>query len=138
MGAAEEIALMYTVDRAYFPTLTARNTLVVIYAGKVIYYLYGFGGTGSLTLAAGYTAVLTELSDLDALVVIITFNYYAGDILYEMDYTVGADRCAKAAADTLLRVYLGYAALRDADGISWTYVCAVTVSEAGKGTESVA
>ena len=137
MGAAEEITLMYTMDRAYVPTLTARNTFVVIYARKVIYHLYGFGGAGSLTLAAGYTAALTELSDLNSLVVIVTFNYYAGDILHEMDYTVGADRCAKAAADTLLRVYLGYAALRDAYGISWAYVCTVTVSETGKGTESV-
>ena len=138
MGTADEISLIYAVNRAYFPTLTAGNTLVVINGGEVICHLDCLGGTRLLTLAAGYTAALTELADLNALVMIITLNYYAGDILYEMDYTVGAGSRAKAAADTFLGVYLGYAALGDADSVSRANLGAVTVAKAGEGAKSVA
>lgn len=138
MGTADKITFMYAVNGAYFPTFTARNTLVVIYAGKVVYDLDCLGGTGPLTLAASYTAVLAELSDLYALVVIVTLNYNAGYILYEMDYTVGAYLSAKTAADTFLRVYLGYAALGDAYRISGAHLSAVSVAKASEGAKSVA
>ena len=137
MGAADEITHMYAVNRAYVLTFTARGTFVIIYTGEVVYDLYGAGGTGLFALAAGYAAVLAEFSDLLALVMIVTLNYYAGNILNEMDYTVGTGRSAKTAADALLGIYLGYASVGDHDSISGTNLGAVTVAKTSKGAESV-
>lgn len=137
MGAADEISLIYAVDRAYFPAFTARYTLIVINSCEVIYYLYGFGGASLFAFAAGYTATLTELANLYALIMIIAFYYHTGGIIYKMDNTVGAGFCAKTAADTFLGVYLCYTALSNAYGISGADLSAVAVSKAGEGTESV-
>ena len=137
MGAADEVALMYAVNRAYFPAFTARNAFVIIYASEVVDHLNCFGGANFLTLSAGYTAALTELVNRRTLVVIVTLNHYASNILHDMNYTVRAGSGAKAAADTLLRVYLGNTALGDTDGICGTNLGAVTVAKTGKGAESV-
>ena len=95
-------------------------------------------GAGLFALAAGYAAVFTELSYLRALVVIITLNYYTGDILYDVDNSIGTGGCAKAAAYALLGIYLGNTALGDDYGVSGADLGAIAVAKAGEGTESVA
>ena len=77
MGAADEIAEMYTLNRTYVVTISAAGTLTVIDGRKIVYYLYCSLGTGLLALAAGYTAVQTNLAHLSALVVTRAFNDYA-------------------------------------------------------------
>ena len=138
MGAADEIAFMYAVNRAYFPAFTARSTFVIIYAGEIVYYFDCLGGTSLFALAASYTTVFAELSYLCALVVIITLNNGAGNVLYKMDYAIGASRSAKAAAYTLFGIYLGYTTLGDAYSISWANLSAVAISKTSEGAESIA
>ncbi len=137
MGAADEVSFMYAMNGAYFPAFTARNTLVVVYPCEIVYYLYCFGGTGLFALSAGYTAILTELADLCALVVIVALYHNSGYIVYKMDYTVRAGALTKTAADTLFGVYLGYAALGDGNCITGANLSAVTVAETSEGAEAV-
>ena len=137
MGTADKIALMYTMDRANFSAFSAGNTFIVINSCEVINYLNSLGGTNLFALTASDTAVLTELAYLCALIVIIALNCDRDGVIYEVDYTVGTGADAKTAADTFLRIYFGNTALGNRDSISWAYLCAVTVTEAGEGTESV-
>jgi hypothetical protein len=69
MGAADEVSFMYALYGTYFPTLAAGNTLVVVYSGKIVYYLDCIYGTVLFTLSAGDTTVEANLSYLCALVV---------------------------------------------------------------------
>ena len=137
MGAADKVALMYTLNRAYFPTLTAGYTFFVIYSGEVIYYLYCLGGTALFTLTASYTAVLTELAHLCALVMIIALNHDSGYVVYKVNYSVGAGLFTKTATDTFLGIYFCYAAFRDRNRIAGTNLSAVAVTKTSKGTEAV-
>ena len=137
MGSADEVSFMYALYGTYFPTLAAGNTLVVVYSGKIVYYLDCIYGTVLFTLSAGYTTVLTELANLCALVVIVTLNDNSGYVVHEMDYTVGAGLFTKAASNTFLGIYLRYAALRDGNRITGANLGAVTVSETGEGAEAV-
>ena len=132
MCAANEVSFVYAVHRTYFPAFTARNTLVIIYSCKIIHYLYCLGGTGALALSAGYTTVLTELANLYTLVMIVAFNYYARNVIYQMNYSVRTGALAKTAANTFFRVYLGNSTLGYSYRITRADICAVTVSKAGK------
>ena len=138
MGAADEIPLMYAMNRAYFPTFTARYTFIVIYSCEIIYYLDCLGGAYFFALSAGYAAVLTELANLCALIVVITLYDDTGYVIYQMNYAVGTGALAKTAAYTFFRIYFRYSALGYGYRVTRADLCAVTVSEAGKGAEAVA
>ena len=69
MSAADEVADVYTFNRTHLVTGSAAGTLVVINGGQVIFNLDCALGTGFLTLSAGDTAVLANLTHLCTLVV---------------------------------------------------------------------
>ena len=137
MGTADKIALMYTMDRANFSAFSAGNTFIVINSCEVINDPNSLGGTNFFALTASDTAVLTELAYLYTLIVIIALNDNACNVVNKVDYSVRAGALAKTAADTFLGVDFGNSALGNRDSISWAYLSAVTVTEAGEGTESV-
>ena len=137
MSAAYKIAFVYTVNGANLSAFTASNTLAVINPCQVIHNLNSLCGTSLFALTASDTAVLAEFTHLCALIVIITLNDNAGDIVNEVDYSVGAGALAKTAAYAFLGVDFGNAALGNRDGIAGADLGAVTVAEAGEGTESV-
>ena len=129
---------MYAVDRAYFTAFTAGYALVVINSGEIIYQGYRALGAGLNALAAGYTSVSAELSDLGALVMIVTFYYDTGSVLDKMNNTVGAGTCAKTASDTAAGVNFCNSLFGiDAYRVAGTNGSAVTVAKAGKIAKSV-
>ena len=74
MGAADEVTEVNTLHRTHVVTGSAAGTLIVINGSEIVYYLDCSLGTGLLTLAAGYTAVLANLTHLGALVVTRALN----------------------------------------------------------------
>jgi hypothetical protein len=139
MSAADKVSYVYTMNRAHLIAGMAVVTLGVIYGGYVSYEGYCSVGTGLHALAAGYASVLTNLTNVCALVVVAALNDNGGGVVYEMYYIVGTGPCTKTATDATARVYLGNSLfLVDADSISGTNGNAITVSKAGKGTNSVA
>ena len=74
MGAADEITDVNTMNGAYLVAGMAVVTLGVIYGGDVFYEGYCAVGTGLHTLSAGYTSVLTNLTNVCALVVVAALN----------------------------------------------------------------
>ena len=74
MGAADEITDVNTMNGAYLVAGMAVVTLGVIYGGDVFYEGYCAVGTGLHTLSAGYTSVLTNLTNVCTLVVVAALN----------------------------------------------------------------
>ena len=74
MSTADEVAQMYALGRTYVMARTASGTLIVIYYGEIVYYLDCSLGAGLFTLAAGYAAVKTNLTNLRTLVVAVTLH----------------------------------------------------------------
>ena len=68
MCAADEVALVDTMNGAGLGTLAAAGTLVIIDNGEVVNNLDRAVWTGLLTLAAGNTAVSTALANCRALI----------------------------------------------------------------------
>ena len=77
MCAAEEVALVDTMNGAGLGTLATAGALVVVDNGEVINTLYCAVGTGLLALAAGDTAVKAYFANLCALVVAVTLDHNA-------------------------------------------------------------
>ena len=75
MSAADKVSGMYTFHGAHVMTSTPTRALLIINGSKVVFNLNCSLGTGFLTFAAGYTAVLANLTHLCALVMTATFNY---------------------------------------------------------------
>ena len=67
MRAALEIALVYAMNGASVTASAAADTLFIIDTGKIVYKTDSTDRAGLFTLAAGNTAVFTELSDVCAL-----------------------------------------------------------------------
>ena len=137
MCAADEVALVDTMNGADSGTLTAAGTLVVVDNGKVVNNLDSTVGTGLLALAAGNTAVLAALANCRALIMTGALYDYANGILNKMDDAVRTLACAHTATDTLGGVDLGNAVL-DRNGVLGTDSHAIAVAEAGVGAELVA
>ena len=69
VGAADEVAEMYTFHRTYVMTNPTPRTLIIVNYSKIILHLYRAVRTGLLALAAADTAVKAYLANLSALVV---------------------------------------------------------------------
>ena len=69
MGAADEVAEMYTFHRTYVMTNPTPRTLIIVNYRKIILHLNRTARTGLLALAAADTAVEAYLANLSALVV---------------------------------------------------------------------
>ena len=74
MGAADEIAYVYTMHRANLVTGMAIITLCVIYGRYVIDQGDSAVGTGFYAFSARYASVFANLANVGALVVIITLH----------------------------------------------------------------
>ena len=74
MSAADEITYVYTMHRAHLIAGVTVVALGVIYGCYVVYQGDCTVGTGLHTLAAGYTSVLTNLTNLCSLVVVAALN----------------------------------------------------------------
>ena len=138
MGTADEIILMYAVNRAYVLAFTARSAFVIIYSGKIIGYLDCALGTSLFALATSYASVLTELADLCALVMVVTLNHNASGVLHYVNDSVGAGLCTKTASDTLLGIDGCNSAVGNAYSVTGADLSAVTVAKTSKGAESIA
>ena len=138
MSTADEVVQMYALGRTYVMARTASGTLIVIYYGEIVYYLDCSLGAGLFTLAAGYASVVAEPANLSALVVIVALNYYAGNILYKMNYAVGTGLGTEATTNTFLGIYLCNTALVNAYSITGANLHTVAVSKTREGAESVA
>ena len=125
------------MDRAYFPTFTACCAFGIIYGGEIIDEGYGAGGARLLALAARYASAIAELANLCTLVMIITLNNNASDIINKMNYAVGAGALAKTAAYTLLGIDLSNTALVDHNSITRANLSAIAIAEASEGAEAI-
>jgi len=139
MGAADEVAEMYTFNGTHIMTLPAARALIIINHSKIILNLYSAVGTGFLTLSAADTTVQAYLADLSALIVVRALDDNARGVVNEVNNTVGTSFDAKTAAYAPSWVNLRYIFLGiDAYSVSWADLHAVTVAKTRKGTESVA
>lgn len=139
MSAANEVAEVNTFNWARLVTSSTTRALCIVYGGEVVDKGYGALGAFFGTETAAYAAVLTDLTNLGALVMIVTLYYYTLGIIDEMNYAVGAFLYAKTTADTLSRIDLGNIFLGIyADRVSRTNLHTIAVAKAGEGTVSVA
>lgn len=137
MCAADEVALVDTMNGANLGAFAAAGALVIIDNGEVVNNLDRAVWTGLLTLAAGNTAVSTALANCRALIVIRALYDYANGILNKMDNAVRTLACTHTATDTLGGVDLGNAVL-DRNGVLGTDGYAIAVAKAGVCTKLIA
>ena len=137
MCAADEVALVDTMNGAGLGTLATAGALVIIDNRKVADNLDRIMRADLLALATADTAVLTDLTHCRALIVAGALYDYANGILNKMNDAVRTLACAHTATDTLGGIDLGNAVL-DRNGVLGTDSHAIAVSEAGVGTELVA
>ena len=137
MCAADEVALVDTMNGAGLGTLATAGALVIIDNRKVADNLDRIVCADLLALAATDAAVLAELAYCCALIVTGALYDYANGILNKMDDAVRTLACTHTATDTLGGVDLGNAVL-DRNGVLWTDTHAIAIAEAGVGTELVA
>ena len=136
MCAADEVALVDTVNGAGIGTFAAAGALIVIDSRKIIDHLDSAMGAGLLALTASDTAVLTALAHCGTLIVIGALYNNALGILDKMDNAVGALACTHTATDTLGGIDLGNAVI-NGDGVLGADSHAVAVAEAGVSTELI-
>ena len=137
MCAADEVALVDTMNGANLGAFAAAGALVIINNGEVVNNLDRAVGTGLLTLAAGNTAVSTALANCCALIVIRALYNDALGILDKMNNVVGTLACAHTAADTLGGVDFSNAIL-NGDSVLGTDGYAIAVAKAGVCTKLIA
>ena len=136
MCAADEVALVDTMNGANLGAFAAAGTLVVVDNGKVVNDLDSTVGAGLLALAAGDTAVLAALADCRALIVIRALYNDALGILDKMNDAIGALACAHTASDTFGGIDLGNAVI-NSDSVLGTDSYAIAVTKAGVSTELI-
>ena len=137
MCAADEVALVDTMNGANLGAFAAAGALVIIDNGEVVNNLDRAVWTGLLTLAACDTAVLAALANCRALIVIRALYDYANGILNKMDNAIRTLACTHTATDTLGGVDLGNAVL-DRNGVLGTDSHAIAVAKAGVCTKLIA
>ena len=136
MCAADEVALVDTMNGANLGTLAAAGTLVVVDNGKVVNNLDSIVRAGLLALAAGDTAVLAALANCRALIVIRALYNDANGILNEMNNMMRTLTGAHTAADALGGIDLGNAVI-NSDSVLRTDSYAIAVTKAGVSTELI-
>ena len=137
MCAADEVALVDTMNGAGLGTLAAAGALVIVDNRQVADNLDRIVRADLLALATADTAVLTDLTHCRTLIVTGALYDYANGILNKMDDAVRTLACTHTATDTLGGVDLGNAVL-DRNGVLGTDSHAIAVAEAGVGAEFVA
>ena len=137
MCAADEVALVDTVNGAGLGTLATSGALVIVDNRKIADNLDRIVRADLLALTAADTAVLTDLTHCRALIVAGALYDYANGILNKMDDAVRTLACTHTATDTLGGIDLGNAVL-DRNGVLGTDSHAIAVAEASVGTELVA
>ena len=137
MCAADEVALVDTMNGAGLGTLATAGALVIVDNGEVINNLYCAVGTGLLALAAGNTAVFAALTNCRALIVIGALDNHADSVVYKMDNVMGALACTHTATDTLGGIDLGYAII-NGDSVLGANSHAIAVAEAGISAKLIA
>ena len=75
MSAANEVADVYTLNRAYIMTISTTRTLGVVDGSKVVFNLDCTLGTSFFTLSASDTTVKTNLTHLSTLIVARALYY---------------------------------------------------------------
>ena len=101
MCAADEVALVDTMNGAGLGTLATAGALVVVDNRKVADNLDRIVCADLLALAATDAAVLAELAYCCALIVTGALYDYANGILDKMDDAVRTLACTHTATDTL-------------------------------------
>ena len=137
MCAADEVALVDTMNGAGLGTLATAGALVIVDNRKIADNLDRIVRADLLALAATDTTVLTDLTHCRALIVAGALYDYANGILNKMDDAVRTLACTHTATDTLGGIDLGNAIL-DRNGVLGTDSHAIAVAEASVGTELVA
>lgn len=128
MRSADEVALMYTFNRANLAARAAIYTLLIINRCEIILNHDSSRRTGFLTLSAGDATVFTILAHLSALVMIITGYCYTGGISYEMNNAVRTFLNAHTATDTFSRINRGKALIIYANRVTGAHLYTVTVT----------
>ena len=137
MRAADEIALVDTVNRADLNAFAAADTLFVVDCREVVNYVNSILGTVLLTLTATDTAVCTSLACICALSVTRALDNNARCVADKMNNSVRTGANTNAAAYTLSRVYARNAVI-NSDSELRTNLDTVSVAEAGIGADLVA
>lgn len=137
MSAAGKDALVNTVNRTSILARAASRAFIIVNNGKIVYHLDSTVRTGSLTLAAGDTAVDTSLSDNRALIVVTALNDNLFGVFNKMYDVIGAGLDTQATTDTSPRVDLRHAFISDANSVSRTYRRTVAVAKAGEITSAI-
>ena len=138
VGAANEVAGVYTSHRTHRLASPATRALGIIDGGKIVNNLDCTVGTGLFALAAGYTAVKTNLANLCDLAVAVALYNNARCVVNKMNNAVGAGLYTNTATDTLSRIDFGNILFGDADSVTGTRGNTVAVAKAGEGAEAVA
>ena len=137
MSAADEVALVDTVNGTNLCTSATAGTKIVVDSGEIVLDGDSTLGTGLLTLHTADTTVGAILTGESTLILVGALNDNAGGVVDEVDDTVGALTHADAAADTLAGVYTRYTVF-NRDSVLGTNARAVTVAKASIGTELIA
>ena len=136
MSAADEVALVDTVNGTNLCTSATAGTKIVVDSGEIVLDGDSTLGTGLLTLHTADTTIGAILTGESTLILVGALNNNAGGVIDEVDDTVGALAYADAAADTLSGINLCYTVI-DGDSVLRTNHSAVAVAEAGEGAELV-
>ena len=137
MCAANEVALVDTMDGTYLYARATAGAEVVIDGREIVLYGDSTLRTGLLTLHTADTAVGAVLTYVSALIVVRALYHNAGGIVDEVDDAVRTFSHADTAADTLTGIDLSYLVL-DGDSVLRTNLSAVAVTKTCEGTELVA
>ena len=138
MCATDKVTLVDTMDGANLTALAAGYALLIVYNSEIVHDVTSVLGTASLALAAGNTAVKTELAHYGTLIVVRAFHHNARGVAKEVDNAVGTGTHAQTATYALTLVNNRDASLGYLDSILGTNGNTVTVAEAGEGTGAVA
>ena len=139
VGAANEVAEVYTLNRAYIVTASATRARGVVDGSKIVFYLDCSLGAGFLTLAAGDTTVEANLANLSTLVVTRALNDNTRGVVDKVNDVVGTSLCAKSAADALAGVDFRNSLLGiDANSIAGANLHTIAVAKTSEGAIAVA
>ena len=136
MCAANEVALVDTMDGTYLYARATAGAEVVIDGREIVLYGDSTLRTGLLTFHTADTAVGAVLTYVCTLVIVGALDNHAYGVVEKVDDTVGALAYADTASDTLLRINASHAVLYG-DSVLRADFSTVSVAEAGEGAELV-
>ena len=132
MSAADEVALVDTVNGTNLCTSATAGTKIVVDSGEIVLDGDSTLGTGLLTLHTADTTVGAILTGESTLILVGALNDNAGGVVDEVDDTVGALAYTDATADTLAGVNVSYAVF-NGNSLLGTNSCTVAVAKACEG-----